>query len=228
MLPRLSNVVQTFSISSASLFYIIKSPERVRSLLNVKIKQQTISVLLDAMNKHSDDPTMMRNGCLTLCQFKIPQDVVSDFLWLFYFKSSRTLLSCHEQLFSYKRLILILLHVVGDHNQDDFVRRIAIYLLNSLACQVDGKFKQLVGRLGAIEVSCLYEFRLKFPQVFGALYYFAILDNASVNRGETEAQRLRWCYGNSVVYHVERNGWNGSKLQALLEIQWNAVLPQLP
>jgi len=56
------------------------------------------------------------------------------------------------QLFSYERLILILLHVVGDNVQDDFVRRIAIYLLNSLACQVDGKFKQLVGDLGAIEV----------------------------------------------------------------------------
>jgi Zyg-11 family protein len=42
---------------------------------------------------------------------------------------------------------------VGDHNQDDFLRRIAIYLLNSLACQVDGKFKQLVGSLGAIEVN---------------------------------------------------------------------------
>ncbi|XP_032788885.2 protein zer-1 homolog [Daphnia magna] len=114
---------------SASLFYIVKSPERERSLLNVRIKQKTISVLLKAMDMHSDDPTMMRNGCLTLCQFKIPQDV----------------------LFSYERLILILLHVVGDHNQDDFVRRIAIYLLNSLACQVDGKFKQLVGSLGAIE-----------------------------------------------------------------------------
>lgn len=114
---------------SASLFYIVKSPERDRSLLNVRIKQKTISVLLKAMDMHSDDPTMMRNGCLTLCQFKIPQDV----------------------LFSYERLILILLHVVGDPVQDDFVRRIAIYLLNSLACQVDGKFKQLVGSLGAIE-----------------------------------------------------------------------------
>lgn len=61
-------------ISSASLFYIAKSPER--SLLNVRVKRKTISVLLKAMDMHSDDPTMMRNGCLTLSQFKIPQDVV--------------------------------------------------------------------------------------------------------------------------------------------------------
>ena len=61
-------------ICSASLFYIAKSPER--SLLNVRVKRKTISVLLKAMDMHSDDPTMMRNGCLTLSQFKIPQDVV--------------------------------------------------------------------------------------------------------------------------------------------------------
>ena len=60
------------------------------------------------------------------------------------------------QLFSYERLILILLHVVGDSAQEVFVRRIAIYLLNSLACQVDGKFKKMVGDLGAIEVSICF------------------------------------------------------------------------
>lgn len=36
-----------------------------------------IVVLLDAMETHLEDSTMMRNGCLTLCQFRIPQDVVS-------------------------------------------------------------------------------------------------------------------------------------------------------
>lgn len=29
------------------------------------------------MSIHRTDETMMRNGCLTLCQFKIPSDVVS-------------------------------------------------------------------------------------------------------------------------------------------------------
>ena len=38
-----------------------------------------ITVLLDAMDKHIEDTTMMRNGCLTICQFRIPQDVVSQF-----------------------------------------------------------------------------------------------------------------------------------------------------
>jgi hypothetical protein len=74
--------------NSASLFYIVKSPERERSLLNVRIKQKTISVLLKAMDMHCDDPTMMRNGCLTLCQFKIPQDVVRIWLWVHF---------CHDR-----------------------------------------------------------------------------------------------------------------------------------
>lgn len=36
--------------------------------------------------------------------------------------------------------------------QEGFVQRIGIYLLNSLACQVDGTQKQLLGDLGAMDV----------------------------------------------------------------------------
>lgn len=114
---------------SASLFYIAKSEEK--SNLSVRAKQKMIEVLLAAMETHLDDSTMMRNGCLTLCQFRIPQDV----------------------LFEYKRLVQLLLRLIRGRSgdSDDFVRRIAIYLLNSLACQVDGEQKELVGDLGAIE-----------------------------------------------------------------------------
>lgn len=37
--------------------------------------------------------------------------------------------------------------------EQGFVQRIAIYLLNSLACQVDGNQKLFLGDLGAIGVS---------------------------------------------------------------------------
>ena len=50
-------------------------------------------------------------------------------------------------------MVTILLRMVAPHDQEDFVQRIGIYLLNSLSCQVDGKDKQLVGDLGAISVS---------------------------------------------------------------------------
>jgi hypothetical protein len=76
------------------------------------------------------DSTMMRNGCLTICLFKIPQDV----------------------LFQYEKLVRVLLEILGGAGQEDFVERIAIYLLNSLACQVEGPQKTLVGQLGAIQV----------------------------------------------------------------------------
>lgn len=36
---------------------------------------------------------------------------------------------------------------------ENFVQRIGIYLLNSLACQVDGHQKVRLGELGAINVS---------------------------------------------------------------------------
>lgn len=58
------------------------------------------------------------------------------------------------QLFEYRRLVQLLLRLIRCRSDgDDFVRHIAIYLLNSLACQVDGEQKELVGDLGAIEVS---------------------------------------------------------------------------
>ncbi|XP_074038532.1 protein zer-1 homolog isoform X2 [Leptinotarsa decemlineata] len=113
---------------SATLFYIVKSTER--ELHNdVNVKRKIITTLLNGMSAHRRDDTMMRNGCLTLCQFKIPVDV----------------------LFDYERLVNILLHSVDGMAQESFVQRIGIYLLNSLACQVDGTQKVKLGELGAID-----------------------------------------------------------------------------
>lgn len=64
------------------------------------------------------------------------------------------------QLFEYDRVVIILLNGVTDVNQEGFVQRIAIYLLNSLACQVDGTQKQFLGNNGAILVS--YAFYLTY------------------------------------------------------------------
>ena len=60
---------------SACLYYVVK--EEPRDRINVKVKQKILATLLNAMFGHKDDPDMMRNGCLTLCQFDIPNDVVS-------------------------------------------------------------------------------------------------------------------------------------------------------
>ncbi|CAH1179540.1 unnamed protein product [Phaedon cochleariae] len=113
---------------SATLFYIVKGTGRELHD-DVNVKRKIITTLLNGMSAHKKDDTMMRNGCLTLCQFKIPMDV----------------------LFDYERLVNILLHSVDGMAQESFVQRIGIYLLNSLACQVDGDQKVKLGELGAIE-----------------------------------------------------------------------------
>ncbi|XP_066149153.1 protein zer-1 homolog [Euwallacea fornicatus] len=113
---------------SATLFYIVKGTSSELHEV-VHVKRKIISTLLNGMSVHRNDETMMRNGCLTLCQFKIPIDV----------------------LFEYERLVDVLLYSVhGMSSSESFVQRIGIYLLNSLACQVDGQQKIRLGELGAI------------------------------------------------------------------------------
>ncbi|XP_060075912.1 protein zer-1 homolog [Ylistrum balloti] len=113
---------------SASLFYIVKGPHKDN--ITYLQKRRLISCLLDAMEKQHDDMTMLRNGCLTICNLSIPQDV----------------------LFCYKRLVKVLIDLLRISDQEEFIQRISIYLLNCLACQVDGDEKKTVGTLGAVEV----------------------------------------------------------------------------
>lgn len=63
---------------SATLFYIVKGRNKIQ--FGVPLKNHIIHTLLNGMSTHLTDDTMMRNGCLTLCQFNIPQDVVSRFV----------------------------------------------------------------------------------------------------------------------------------------------------
>ncbi|KAL5290316.1 ZER1.2 family protein [Megaselia abdita] len=109
---------------SATLFYIVKGREK--SKFGTTLKNHIITTLLNGMAVHITDDTMLRNGYLTLTQFSMPADV----------------------LFEYERLIKILLH--GVSKTEGFVQRIAIYLLNTLACQVDGRQKLVLGELGVI------------------------------------------------------------------------------
>ncbi|XP_023341040.1 protein zer-1 homolog [Eurytemora carolleeae] len=113
---------------SASLYYVVKS-ESIKPDLNVKVKRKILSILLNGMLTHKTDPTMMRNGCLTLCHFTMPQDV----------------------LFDYERLVCILLHIVSDHHIYHYIYIILFIILFIILIQVEGEQKKLVGGLGAIE-----------------------------------------------------------------------------
>ena len=57
------------------------------------------------------------------------------------------------QFFQYRTVVALLLRIISVDGQEDFIQRIGVYLLNSMACQVDGEEKKLVGDLGAINVS---------------------------------------------------------------------------
>ena len=86
--------------------------------------------MLNAMINELEDPLLMHNGCLILCQFQIPSDVMFDF----------------------KKLVIILLHIVSEtSSQESFNQLAGIYLLNNFVCQVDSEVKLLVGSMGAVE-----------------------------------------------------------------------------
>lgn len=59
----------------------MKNKDRPLLLNDITVKRRIITTLLTGMNYHNYDETMMRNGCLTLCQLRIPQDVVNIYLF---------------------------------------------------------------------------------------------------------------------------------------------------
>ena len=121
---------------SACLYYIVRgNPEeydRRLNEINLKMKEKIIGTLINAMFYHKDEDNMLRNGLVTLNNVFEVQDLICD----------------------YERLVRILLYIVATHKHStgNFnVQAAAIRLFNSLACQVEGHRKLLIGDLGAIE-----------------------------------------------------------------------------
>ncbi|KFD65522.1 hypothetical protein M514_01427 [Trichuris suis] len=108
---------------SACLFYILRYVN-----LDLINRQRVIDVLLTSMEIHCNEQTMVRNCCLSLCQFEIPNDL----------------------LLNYIRTISILL-VVLEQFEDVMTQRIVVHLLNTMACHVTGAQKLTVGGLNAVE-----------------------------------------------------------------------------
>ncbi|KAF8777650.1 Protein zer-1 like protein [Argiope bruennichi] len=85
---------------SASLFYIVKGEHK--ELFNIKMRRKIIKLLIDAMFLHYSDVTMLRNGCLTLIHFKIPDDVMKPLLIMQGFWKERGMdlfLGCINKIF---------------------------------------------------------------------------------------------------------------------------------
>ena len=60
---------------TATLYFIVRSA--ITSAMNLKMKRKILSTLLNVMYAHRQDTVVMRNSCLILCQFELPNDVVS-------------------------------------------------------------------------------------------------------------------------------------------------------
>ena len=215
---------------TTTLYYLVRC-HLTQVAMNIRVKQKIISTLLNVMYAHRHDTTIVRNGCLTICQFQLPHDVVlinyklylqnskherscylgrkkigfpQDFkptnvikFTQIYNLSTFSAAACLEknylyqfnphflQRFEYEKLVKILLYIVSEHGSDEggsFVQRAGICLLNSLAVQVDGPQKLLVGNLGAME-KMLEVIRTKlnlgntniFSQIFTRNDFFLII-----------------------------------------------------
>lgn len=66
-------------------------------------------------------------------------------------------------MWNYEPLVKVLLHSARYAESEGFVQRIGIYLLNSLACQVEGEQKRLLGKLGCVRTMLnLVKYRVKY------------------------------------------------------------------
>ncbi|VDN05923.1 unnamed protein product [Thelazia callipaeda] len=111
---------------SASLFYMIRKVS-----MNRNTKRLVVTALLNGMDAHMEEQVMVRNCCLSLCQFEIPLEI----------------------LFDYGRVARLLIAALQHHhNSDHLTQRVVVFLLNSMACHVDGEQKVQVGNIGAIEI----------------------------------------------------------------------------
>jgi len=111
--------------ASALLYYLLPLLSNSNLGFTRVVRQRLLSVLLGVMGQYREDSVLMRNGCMVLWRFDTPQDLLAQ----------------------YSAVVDILLYV-GEYYSGDgesYIQRSAIFLLNSLVCQVDGEQKKVRG-----------------------------------------------------------------------------------
>ncbi|KAI6214672.1 Leucine Rich Repeat family protein, protein [Aphelenchoides besseyi] len=109
---------------TAAIFYIIRSVN-----MEPPVKRRVVEVMLDAVENFCDEQITVRNCCLSFCQIDVPKDVA----------------------FVYCRMVKLLVRILNNHCADPTTPRVVTYLLNSMACHVEGLHKIQVGTYGAID-----------------------------------------------------------------------------
>jgi Zyg-11 protein homolog len=101
------------------------------------------------MENHLEEQVMVRNCCLSLCQVRI----LNLFKYMIFIDNFQIQFDIPQEiLFNYGRVANLLVRVLEAHNSDALTQRIVVFLLNSMACHVEGEQKIEVGEIGAIEV----------------------------------------------------------------------------
>uniref|UniRef100_A0A915ISZ0 Zyg eleven-related protein 1 n=1 Tax=Romanomermis culicivorax TaxID=13658 RepID=A0A915ISZ0_ROMCU len=118
------NNVSVQIASSASLFYIMRNVN-----MNLTTKHKAIRLLLDAIDMHPNEQTLIRNCCLSMCQFDIAQDMSHFYLDTF-------------------RILIRVLKTFDELT----IHRLVVHILNTLACAGQNDQKIVVGEMGAIVV----------------------------------------------------------------------------
>jgi len=102
------------------------------------------------MENHLEEQVMVRNCCLSLCQVRNFKHRCFKYIFIDIFQIQFDI--PQEILFNYGRVANLLVRVLEAHNSDALTQRIVVFLLNSMACHVEGEQKIEVGEIGAIEV----------------------------------------------------------------------------
>lgn len=136
---------------SASLYHLSREDdhENPNWKLSSELKRRVIEATLVAMHRHLGEPQLQKNCCLTLCNFRVPSEMMCD----------------------YKRVVWLLLRAALEH-QEDLIQRIAIGLCNLMVCQVQDSLKIVVGKelRGVERILTIMSYKLgRNPQEGGVL-----------------------------------------------------------
>jgi len=113
--------------ASALLYFLLPLLKESNLGFNKVVRQRLLTVLLGVMRRYQEDSVLMRNGCMVLWRFDPPQDLLSQY------PAVVDILLFIGEYYSYS----------GDG--DNYTQRAAVFLLNSLVCQVDGEQKKVRG-----------------------------------------------------------------------------------
>jgi Zyg-11 family protein len=118
--------------ATALLYYLLPVLDASTAGFSRSVRQRLLAVLLTVMQSYREDSLLMRNGCMVLWRFD---------------GDRRLGLVQEDLLLQYPKVVDILLFVSEHYSgeEETYIQRAAVFLLNSLVCQVDGDQKKVRG-----------------------------------------------------------------------------------